>query len=368
MERIPTARPSWNDEMRKAALETLDSKHWVKGPKGKQFGELFADYCGSLTAVPCQNGSSSLWAALKILEIGPGDEVIVPSYTFISTVTAISLVGAKPIFVDVEPDYWCVDLDSIKAALTERTKAVIAVHIYGQIYNPEIIKFCREQSIALIEDAAQAHGAALETTGNEISMAGSLGDIGCFSFFPSKNMAVGGEGGMLTTTRDHLTELVKGVINHGRSPSLESMQLGSNLRMSEVSAAIGIEQLKNLDRWVERRRAIAQRYNEQFINHPHLLTPKVRPNTRHAWHQYCLSTKYANQLVEHLDQHAIDARRYYQIPCHKQQLFAEHPQHGDELSNTNHLAKSLVAIPVMHELTDLEIERIISAVNSFSPV
>ena len=368
MDRIPTARPSWTEDMRNAAIETLDSRHWVKGAKGREFGELFATYCGAESAVPCQNGSSSLWAALKILNIGPGDEVIVPSYTFISTVTAISLVGATPVFVDVEEDFWCIDYDSIQNALTNKTKAVIAVHIYGQIYNPEIIHLCKNNSIYLIEDAAQAHGASFIDSNGEESKSGSLGDIGCFSFFPSKNMAVGGEGGMLTTTRKELSQLVHGVINHGRSPSLESMQLGSNLRMSEVSAAIGIEQLKQLDKWVERRRNIANRYTEQFTNHPFLETPKVRPNTRHAWHQYCLSTKYPNQLVEHLDQYAIDARRYYQIPCHKQHLFAEHPQHQVELINTNHLAKSLVAIPVMHELKDSEIERIISAVNSFNPV
>lgn len=367
MDRIPTARPSWTEDMRNAAIETLDSRQWVKGAKGKEFGELFAAYCGAESAVPCQNGSSSLWAALKILNIGPGDEVIVPSYTFISTVTAISLVGATPVFVDVEEDYWCIDYHSIKNALTSKTKAVIAVHIYGQVYNPEIINLCKNNSIYLIEDAAQAHGASFVDSNGEEHKSGSLGDLGCFSFFPSKNMAVGGEGGMLTTTRKEFTTLIYGVINHGRSPSLESIQLGSNLRMSEVSAAIGIEQLKQLDKWVERRRNIANRYNEQFFNHSFLLTPKVRPNTRHAWHQYCLSTKYPSQLIEHLDQYAIDARRYYQIPCHKQQLFAEHSQHHEELPYTNQLAKSLVAIPVMHELTDFEIDRIIKAVKSFNP-
>ena len=129
MERIPTARPSWTDEMRDAAVSTLDSRHWVKGPKGREFGEKFAKHCGALSAAPCQNGSSSLWAALRLVGIGEGDEVIVPSFTFIASATAIPLVGATPIFVDIENDYWCLDVDAVERAITPRTKAVIGVHI-----------------------------------------------------------------------------------------------------------------------------------------------------------------------------------------------------------------------------------------------
>ena len=164
MDRIPTARPSWTEDMRNAAIETLDSRQWVKGAKGREFGELFANYCGAESAVPCQNGSSSLWAALKILNIGPGDEVIVPSYTFISTVSAISLVGATPVFVDVEEDFWCIDYDSIQNALTNKTKAVIAVHIYGQIYNPEIIHLCKNNSIYLSDSGGQYYDGTTDIT------------------------------------------------------------------------------------------------------------------------------------------------------------------------------------------------------------
>ena len=201
--------------------------------------------------------------------------------------------------------------------------------------------------------------------GSEL-VAGSMGDLGCFSFFPSKNMAVGGEGGMLTTTIDELTDAVSLVVNHGRSPSLESMQLGSNLRMSEVSAAIGTVQLSHLDSWVKRRREIAETYHQAFAKHALLTTPKVRPGAKHAWHQYCLSTEYPDELVAHLDKHAIDARRYYVTPCHRQNVFAKHPQHEEIFPVTATLSSTLVAIPVMHELTDTEIERIIQAVTSFS--
>jgi len=365
MQRIPTARPSWDDEMRNAAIETLDSRKWVKGDKGKQFGLAFAKHCGALSAAPCQNGSSSLWAALRLLGIGEGDEVIVPSFTFIASATAIPLVGATAVFVDIERDYWCLDVKAIEAAITPKTKAVIGVHLFGQPYDSRIIDLCKSKNIALIEDAAQAHGATQITMNGEKLVAGSMGDVGCFSFFPSKNMAVGGEGGMLTTTNPKLTEKVKSITNHGRTPNLESMELGSNLRMSEVSAAIGLIQLSKLDKWVERRRENAQKYTTAFQNHAHVSIPKVRNGAEHAWHQYCLHTKKPEQLMKHLDQHSIDSRRYYSIPCHRQPVFTQHSQFQIAMKVTDEIAGNLVAIPVMHELTDQEVDHIISTIQSF---
>ena len=231
MERIPMARPSWEKEMRDAALATLDSKQWVKGTQVAGFGKEFADYCGVLGATPCQNGSSALWAALRIAGIGPGDEVIVPSFTFISSTTCVLLVGAKPVFVDIEPDYFCLDVQKVKQAITTDTKAVIGVHLFGQTYSSELVELCRKENIVLIEDAAQAHGARQTFANGGERISGAMGDIGCFSFFPSKNMAVGGEGGMLTTTKPQFQDRIVGITNHGRSPDLEAIQLGSNLRI-----------------------------------------------------------------------------------------------------------------------------------------
>ncbi len=359
------ARPSWNDEMRSAAMATLDSKHWVKGLQVQEFGKEFAEYCGVVNAAPCQNGSSALWAALKIAGIGPGDEVIVPSYTFISTATCIVLVGAQPVFVDVEPDYFCLDLSAVKRARTARTKAVIGVHLYGQPYDPKIVDFCKENTLLLIEDAAQAHGAKQQMSNGEITVAGSMGDVGCFSFFPSKNMAVGGEGGMLTTTRKKFSARIQSITNHGRTPNLESVELGSNLRMSEVAAAIGRKQLNRLDEWVNVRRNTADRYTKLLENQPLIDAPQVRPNAQHAWHQFCVQTPHPEALQAHLTKHEIDSRRYYTIPIHQQQIFANHYQHETILPETDKLGKTLVAIPVMHELTDEEINRILGALESF---
>ena len=365
MERIPMARPSWDGAMRSAAMATLDSKQWVKGAQGKAFGKAFAEHCGALSATPCQNGSSALWAALRIANIGPGDEVIVPSFTFISSTTCALLVGATPVFVDIEPDYYCLDIDEVKAAITPKTKAVIGVHLFGQPYDQGLVTLCQNHNLVLIEDAAQAHGAEQKFSDGITRKAGAMGDIGCFSFFPSKNMAVGGEGGMLTTTHPNYQDKIVGITNHGRSPDLEAIQLGSNLRMSEVSASIGLIQLSNLDAWVELRRQNAALFTQALADHPTLQAPTVRPHSTHAWHQYCIRTEHPDALVTHLDELGIDARRYYTTPCHQQYIYKNHAQFTQRLENTYTASNSLVAIPVMHELLDDEKQRIVAALRSY---
>lgn len=354
------ARPSWDNEMRDAAMKTLDSLQWVKGSESKAFGEEFSRYCGAIQGTPCQSGSVALWGALRLLEIGPGDEVLVPSLTYIATATSISLVGATPIFVDVEPDYWCIDVSALEAARTKRTKAVIGVHLFGQLCAPELHSWCEQNGIAYIEDAAQAHGAMQGTS----VRAGAIGDVACFSFFPSKNLAVGGEGGMMMTKRSDLAARMAALVNHGRDERLESHELGSNLRMSEVTASIGRIQLQRLDGWLERRRTIAEQYREAFTNIAGIQLPKVRKNTQHAWHQYCILTAEPELFQANLDEKGIDSRIYYSQPCHRQGVYASHPQHNETLPITDTISSRLVAIPIHHQLTNGEVCRIIDAVVS----
>ena len=364
MLRIPLSRPSWDDEMRQAAIATLDSKQWVKGQQNIAFGQSFADYCGALAATPCQNGSIALWAALQIAEISTGDEVIVPSLTFIASATAISLVGADAVFVDVD-EYYCMDYQAVKEAITKRTKAVIAVHLFGQVIDPRIVELCQQKQLVLIEDAAQAHGASITDEAGKRTFAGAIGDIACFSFFPSKNMAVGGEGGMITTSKQHYVERLKAIVNHGRSSRTEVQQLGSNLRMSEVSAAIGTIQLLRLDNWLQRRRDIATRYLQECGSNAKLIMPKTREKSQHAWHQFCILVEDETAFTNHMDEHMIDARVHYPIPCHKQPVFSNHPQHHAVLTKTDSISNKLVAIPIFHEMRDDEVERVISALNGY---
>ena len=344
MERIPLAKPYWDAECEKAAVAALNSGRWVKGPEAKAFGEEFANWCGAIAAVPCQSGSAALWAALRLLEIGPGDEVIVPGMTFIATATSVSLVGATPVFADIESDYWCICPDDVEAKITSKTKAVIGVHLFGQPFSSRLREICDNHGIALIEDAAQAHGATLEG-----KMTGSIGDIACFSFFPSKNMAVGGEGGMITTTRPEFSERLKRLVDHGRNDTLESVELGTNLRMSEVNAAIGRVQLKHIDKWTNQRRN-----NSKSIHH----NTKTRPNSEHSWHQLCILTDDPNVMISNFNNAGIDARVHYPIPCNRHQVYSEHFQHQTTLPNCEEVSHKLVAIPVHPSLDNEELERI----------
>ena len=349
MPRIPLASPFWDEECEKAALATLSSGRWVKGPQAKAFGKEFANWCGAVAAVPCQSGSAALWAAMRLLEIGPGDEVIVPGMTFIASATAVSLVGATPVFADIEENYWCICPDDVEAKITERTKAVIGVHIFGQPFSQRLKQICNDHNIALVEDAAQAHGATLDGV-----MAGAIGDIACFSFFPSKNMAVGGEGGMITTTIPKLAERLNRLVDHGRDDTLESIELGTNLRMSEVAAAIGRVQLKHLDEWTSKRRS-----NSKSINHE----TKTRTGGTHSWHQLCILSENPSELISKFDDKEIDARVHYPIPCNRHQVYSTHFQHEDSLPNCDNIAHKLVAIPVHPSLSKSDIDEINSVLN-----
>ncbi len=349
MNRVPLAKPFWDEECERAAISALSSGRWVKGPEARMFGKEFAKWCGAAAAVPCQSGSAALWAAMRILDIGPGDEVIVPGMTFIATATSVSLVGATPIFADIEEDYWCICPEDVEAKITEKTKAVIGVHIFGQVFSPKLREICDNHGIALVEDAAQAHGASSNGT-----LAGAIGDVACFSFFPSKNMAVGGEGGMVTTTRDDLAQKLSRLVDHGRNDVLESIELGTNLRMSEVSAAIGRIQLKHVDDWISKRRQ-----NAIDIGH----STKIRPNSEHAWHQLCVLNDNPHDLISKFDSAGIDARVHYPIPCNRHQVYSEHHQHEESLPICDEIAHKLVAIPVHPSLSENDIRRINSVLN-----
>ena len=351
-----------DDDMRETTLRILNSGQWIKGPESKSFGAEWAEYCGALGGVPCSNGSVALIAALHALEIGPGHEVIVPSHTYIASATCISLVGATPVFVEIEEDYYTLDKEAVELAITPRTRAIIAVHLYGQPVDPEIYKMAWRSGLAVIEDAAQAHGAAING-----KRTGSFGDVATFSFFPSKNMAVGGDGGAILVNEDEdLLQRISTFIDHGRSDKYRNDMLGTNFRLSEIQCGIGRSQLKHLDSWVKRRNEIAQKYLTSFANNSNIILPSIRPGAIHAWHQFVLRVKDRKLFIKHLNDHNISTGIHYPIPCHLQPIFANHPQ-GKEgtFPFTERLCNEIVSIPVFPLLTDEEVDRVISAVSSF---
>lgn len=362
MERIPLARPYLDEEMKQAALRVLESKRWVKGPQARIFGQAFAEYCGALVGIPCMNGSAALIAALRLLEIGSGDEIIVPSLTFISSATCVDLVGATPVFCDVEADYWCLDPTHLRSLISTDTKAIIAVHLFGQVCHPDVFKIGAEFGIPVIEDAAQAHGGKMngKTVGN-------LGTLACFSFFPSKNMAVGGEGGMVTTSDPELGIRLQQIVDHGRTDPRTAIALGTNLRMGEVNAAIGLTQLSHLTNWQSRRRWIASQYLFGLEENPHLTLPAIRSGSEHAWHQFCILVADPRGLIDHLGNNGVDATVHYPIPCHRQPIYAGHHQHlGTGLERSEELGPNLVAIPIHPHLTDEEVKHIIAVMRGYS--
>ena len=362
LDKVPMGRMFIDDDMRQTTLRILNSGYWIKGPESKAFGAEWAEYCGAKGGVPCSNGSVALIAALHALDVGPGDEVIVPSHTYIASATCISMVGATPVFVEIEEEYYTLEKEAVKQAITSKTRAIIAVHLYGQPVNPEIFTLASELKIPVIEDAAQAHGASLDG-----KRTGSFGDIATFSFFPSKNMAVGGDGGaILANQSDELVQRISTFIDHGRSDKYRNDVLGTNFRLSEIQCGIGRSQLKHLDSWVNRRNEIAEKYLISFENNPNIILPSIRPGATHAWHQFVLRVKDRKSFIEHLNNHNISTGIHYPIPCHLQPVFTDHPQ-GKEgtFTFTERLCNEIVSIPVFPLLTDDEVERVISAVSSF---
>ena len=362
-ERVQLAKMYVDDEMRAAVIEVLDSGQWIKGAHSKAFGAEWAEFCGAMAGTPCSNGSVALIAALRLLDVGPGDEVIVPSHTFIASATCIDQVGATPVFVDVEEAYHTLDPDGLEAAITENTKAVIAVHLYGQPVSARVFEISEQHGIPVIEDSAQAHGATLD--GRTI---GSIGDLATFSFFPSKNMAVGGDGGAILANREDLAARVAQAVDHGRQDKYRHDFLGSNFRLSEIQCALGRIQLKHLPDWVSSRQRIAALYAAAFADLDEITAPATRPGAGHAWHQYVLRVPDRDRFIAHLDGHGIATGIHYPIPCHLQPVYSAHPQsHPGSLPVTEAICADIVSIPVHPHLTDAEVGRVISAVCSYEP-
>ena len=362
-EKVPLGRMFIDDEMREAAMRVLDSGHWIKGPESKGLGEEWADYCGALAGTPCSNGSVALIAALRLLGVGPGDEVIVPSHTFIASATCIDQVGATPVFVDIEPEFYTLDPDAVEAAITPATAAIIGVHLYGQPFSSRVFEIAESHDIPTIEDSAQAHGA--ELNGQRI---GGIGDLATFSFFPSKNMAVGGDGGAILTSREDLAARISQAIDHGRQDKYRHDFLGSNFRLSEIQCALGRVQLKHLDSWVARRNEIAARYNTAFANLGWTSTPTTREGALHGWHQYVLRVADRDGFQAHMDANGVSTGVHYPIPCHLQPLYEGHPQSAaGSLPVTEAICDSVVSIPVHPHLSEDEVERVIAAVSSYTP-
>ncbi|MGA1848607.1 MAG: DegT/DnrJ/EryC1/StrS family aminotransferase [Thermoplasmatota archaeon] len=357
--KVPLNRMFVDEETRKAVLDVLESGMYVKGPRAEELEGVFKDLVGSPYAVSCSSGSTALMLAFKALGVGPGDEVIVPSHTFIATINGFWHFGARPRFVDIDPMTYTMDAEQVRDAVNERTAAVLPVHLYGHPADMgPLIDIAEEKEIALIGDAAQAHGARYK--GVDV---GAIGDMTCYSFFPSKVVTVAGEGGLITCDDEELYGLLKALRNHGRYDGERdiSTMAGFNMRLPEIAAAVGLVQLKHMDGWIETRREIARVYNEELSGLEWLETPDEMEWAKHVYYLYVIRAKDREGLREHLSDMSISTGIHYRVPAHKMPYFDDPPS----LPVTEKVVDEILSLPMHPLLTMEEQKEIIEGIKGF---
>jgi perosamine synthetase len=348
-----------------AAVCVLRSGALRQGKECDGFETEFAEKVGARYAVTCANGSAALHLAyMAFLE--PGDEVLVPSFTFIATGSMVTMAGGKPVFCDVDPKSFLIDLEDAESKITSKTRAIAPVHLFGNPCNVDaIVAFAKKHKLTIVWDAAQAHGATFK--GKDI---GSFDDFVCYSFYPSKNMFVG-EGGMICTNNPELEQKLRFMRTHGQTDKYYHTMLGLNYRMTDVEAAIGREQLKRLDDMLATRRRNADILNSGLADVPGIHSQKITPNGEHAWHQYCVVVEREsfgcsrNELAKRLKEKGIATGIHYPRGLHQQPIFEE--MYGKTtLPNTEYLAENILALPVHHGLCQADAERIAQAIHEAS--
>lgn len=351
-----------------AITDVLESSAFINGGPVQQFSSDLQHYLGSKHVIPCANGTDALQIAMMALGLQPGDEVITPSFTFIATAEVIALLSLKPIFVDVDPQTYCIDAAKIEAAITPKTKAIVPVHLYGHVAEMEqIMEVAAKHNLFVIEDNAQAIGANYTFKNGEVKKAGAIGHIGCTSFFPSKNLGCYGDGGAIFTNDDAIAAQIRMVANHGQSARYYHDVVGVNSRLDTIQAAILKIKLPLLDGYIAARRAVADAYDKAFADIPEIVTPYRAPYSYHVFHQYTLQLEGAdrNKLQAHLQERNVPAMIYYPVPAHRQKMFASFGSSEFDLPVTDTLTGKVISLPVHTEMDADQLEYIIESVKSF---
>lgn len=338
-------------ELEPLLLEACAEQAFILGPRVKACEAALADYCGCAYAIGVSSGSDALIAALMAEGIGPGDEVITTPYTFFATAGAIARVGAKPVFVDIDPASFNIDPARIEAAVTPQTKAILPVHLYGRLADMNaIMAIAKKHNVCVIEDACQAIGSA-DAQGRR---AGAIGDYGCFSFFPSKNLGCFGDGGLVTAQDPQKAHRVEILRNHGMEPKYYHHFIGGNFRLDALQAVVISCKLKYLDGWTAARQANAARYRELFAAAGLEADVKL-PETgagRHVFNQFVIRAKNRDALLAHLKEHGIGTEVYYPVPLHLQACFAALGYREGDFPESERAAKETLALPIFAELTE----------------
>ena len=344
----------------RAIQNVLASTNFIMGPEVGVFETAFAAYCGVDHCVGVSSGTSALELTLRALGIGLADEVITTAHTFIATAEAVSAVGARPVFVDIDPRSYNLDPDKLAAAITPATRAVLPVHLYGQPADmTRINHIAQAHSVYVIEDAAQAHGAMWRG-----KHAGELGDVACFSFYPGKNLGAYGDAGAVLTNRADVAERVRLLRNHGRRTKYVHDLRGFGERMDTLQAAILAAKLPYLDNWTAARRRLARRYHEQLAQ-LELDLPEEASGATSVWHLYVVRSPMRDKLLEHLTQHGIGAGIHYPVPLHLQPAYHDLGYTTGDLPITEEVANTCLSLPLYPEMTEAQQDRVIAVVGEF---
>ncbi|MDY0342384.1 MAG: DegT/DnrJ/EryC1/StrS family aminotransferase [Lentimicrobium sp.] len=355
-------------EIDQAIQQVIDSTAFINGPAVKQFQENLEHYLEVKHVIPCANGTDALQVAMMALGIKRGDEVITSNFTFIATAEVIALLGFTPVVVDVDPDTFNLDPEAVRKAITPKTKAIVPVHLFGQCADMEsLMEIAQQHKLYVVEDACQAIGADYIFKDGHRSKAGTIGNVGCTSFFPSKNLGCYGDGGAIFTNDDELARQMRSVVNHGMSVRYYHDVVGVNSRLDSIQAAILGVKLKRLNQYSTARQKAADYYDKAFGNHPKLKTPVRSPHSTHVFHQYTLVTKDIdrNALQTFLSEKEIPAMIYYPVPLHLQKAYRDPRYNEGDFPVTEHLCNTVISLPMHTELEEEQLAYITKSVLEF---
>jgi dTDP-4-amino-4,6-dideoxygalactose transaminase len=354
-------------EIDAAIAEVIRETAFIGGPAVKRFGQNLAQYLGAKHVVPCANGTDALQIAMMALDLQPGDEVIVPAFTYVATAEVIALLKLKPVMVDVDPRSFNITADIVEAAVTHRTKAIVPVHLFGQSSDMEpIMQVAEKYGLHVIEDNAQAIGADYTFSNGRVAKTGTISHIGCTSFYPSKNLGAYGDGGALYTNDDQLAALIHKIANHGQVRRYYHDVVGCNSRLDGIQAAILDIKLRHLDDYAAARQRAAHYYDQAFQGLPGVHIPWRQPNSTHVFHQYTLIVEDGKRdlLQQYLQSKGIPTMIYYPLPLYDQDAFKPFTELR-YLPVTDHLCKSVISLPMHTELSTEQLDFISSTVKAF---
>jgi dTDP-4-amino-4,6-dideoxygalactose transaminase len=354
-------------EIDRSIQDVVDSAAFIGGKPIQDFAREFESYLSVKHVIPCANGTDALQIAMMALDLQPGDEVICPSFTYFATVEVIALLKLSPVFIDVNPQTFNIEVNEVEKAITSKTKAVVPVHLYGQSCDMEsLIALGKKHHIPVIEDNAQATGGEYKFSNDVLKKTGTMTEVGTTSFFPSKNLGCYGDGGALMTNDDELAEKLKMIANHGQRTRYYHELIGVNSRLDTIQAAILKVKLKHLDEYISARRSAADFYDRAFANHPKIKTPFRSANVKHVFHQYTLTVEEKrNELVEFLKLKNIPAMIYYPVLCHAQKAFEGKGRMSGDLKNSFWLSDRVVSLPMHTELDEEQLNYIAESVLDF---